>query len=380
VVLAFLAAVFSIGSLPAHAACSGATCPLVGGVVRYQIGNGLPFPASALLLGQPTGQLNTSMTAMGLILPLPGAVVSQGSTAPRSIMMPPSQLSAPQLPFTIPLFSANPLAFQLKTSIGFLFPSTLVTFSASGRVGPSTAAWCIDADPPAVPTGTPIGGFNPGCLGPNTTASLGTTFTSGLLRYTRTANQFGGVARAARPDGGTADIAINIAGIPALPCTLCTFGVQQIGTSMRNPTAVGASWGAKESVNPVVNSPGRFVGSINAVGIITNVIGPTAMSSPSTSAGNTTWGAPWTTGMVTASYPTAVPPEVFMITGTDQRTPGGEGTISLVAGAIATRGSTDPNVSRGWLQLTVPEPGTGLSLAAGAALMGLLFRGRLKRR
>jgi hypothetical protein len=84
--------------------------------------------------------------------------------------------------------------------------------------------------------------------------------------------------------------------------------------------------------------------------------------------------------MVTASYPTAVPPEVFMITGTDQRTPGGEGTISLVAGAIATRGSTDPNVSRGWLQLTVPEPGTGLSLAAGAALMGLLFRGRLKRR
>jgi hypothetical protein len=230
VVLAFLAAVFSIGSLPAQAACSGATCPLVGGVVRYQIGNGLPFPASALLLGQPTGQLNTSMTAMGLILPLPGAVVSQGSTAPRSIMMPPSQLSAPQLPFTIPLFSANPLAFQLKTSIGFLFPSTLVTFSASGRVGPSTAAWCIDADPPAVPTGTPIGGFNPGCLGPNTTASLGTTFTSGLLRYTRTANQFGGVARAARPDGGTADIAINIAGIPALPCTLCTFGVQQIGS------------------------------------------------------------------------------------------------------------------------------------------------------
>ena len=364
----------ALGAAPAQAACSGETCPLLDANMRMQIGNGLPLPASAIFLGQPTGPLNAANPARGLIRAIPGAVVSQGAVAPRSIMLGVNQLTAPQVPFTIPLFDANPFAFQLKTSIAQGFPTTPAVFAASGRVGPSTATWCIDADPPAVPAGTPVGGFNPGCLGPNTTALAGPTLIPGLLRYTRTANQFGGTARALPQPGATADIAINIAGIPALPCGPCTFGLQVIVPG--NPQPIGATWGAKESQAPVGNTPGRFIGSITSAGLITNVIGPTPNSLPSFTSGNTTWGAPWTTGMITASHPTPVPPEIFMITGSDERTPSGEGTISLVSGSLSTRGSTGPNVNRGWLRLTVPEPSTALGLAASVGLLGLLRRHR----
>jgi hypothetical protein len=60
--------------------------------------------------------------------------------------------------------------------------------------------------------------------------------------------------------------------------------------------------------------------------------------------------------------------DTVTITGMDSRV-NGVGTISLVSGALSDRLISGPNANRGWLRLTVPEPGTAIGAVAALATL-----------
>jgi hypothetical protein len=68
-------------------------------------------------------------------------------------------------------------------------------------------------------------------------------------------------------------------------------------------------------------------------------------------------------------------PETFTLTGMDDRTTGGAGTIQLVSGGLSQRVSSGPNANRGRIRLELgPAIGVpALSPAALAATAGLML-------
>jgi len=287
---------------------------------------------------------------------------------PKRIELSTGQLTASQQ-VNLPVFPANPGVFRIRTSIAVDFPAIAATFEASGRTGPSTATFCAGRS-----LGSPA---SPVCLAPN---DAGNTI-HGLIRYVRTANQFGGPARAAF--AGDVQLAIRVAS-PA-PCTAIVSGmvvnpgcqVIYASTSPAPNGLIGAPFGAS-TVRSGATPPspgGRRYANISGAGSILSVTSPglgPGLPNPVTS-----FGGPWTTGMITISVTAAIgPPQIFMITGSDNRVDGA-GSISLVAGAISARTLTGPNAHRGWLNLTlVPEPSRWLILAAGISWLIALRRCR----
>lgn len=97
-----------------------------------------------------------------------------------------------------------------------------------------------------------------------------------------------------------------------------------------------------------------------------------------TSALTSSVGFGWTTGAITLSQPGAAPAQVFFLSGTDMRV-SGVGSVSLVSGALGMRSLTGPDTSRGWLRLTLPEPGATLAASAALATLGLAHAARRHR-
>jgi hypothetical protein len=85
-----------------------------------------------------------------------------------------------------------------------------------------------------------------------------------------------------------------------------------------------------------------------------------------------TWskGLPWTTGTVTILVPSALPPETFILSGTDMRV-AGVGNITLVSGGATLRALQGNTATRGWLSLTLPEPDSALGAAAALAALAV---------
>jgi hypothetical protein len=377
VILGFITAVGMLlvaGS--SQAACSGGACPLVEGVVRSEIAGAFPIPASAIFLGpQSEGQANYTNPVKGFIRDDGNQTVVAGSTAPFSLMIGAGILNAPRVQFNLGLFSATPVVFSIGTNVPYKFPVAPATFKEQGRVGPKDVNWCrVPGGLP--PSGTAVGGFDPNCLGPGTTFSGGPPLVHGIIKYRGTATQFGGEAHYTTLASGDAQLAINLGAVTSLPCGPCLIGIQEIQVeSTANP--VGGAWSNVVSkVAPVLGVPGRFIGSVNPSGLVTNIIAPTSAGNSSPSGGNTTWGAPWTTGRIEFSNVTISPPVIFTITGSDQRNVSGDGVVSLVSGAIGVRVPSGPDLTRAWLQLTVPEPSMVLGLAASTGMLGLLARRR----
>lgn len=342
---------------------------------RFQIGDGLPLPATAATFVGGLGGSARGNLLRGRIRPLgcsapnftfacnTTATLMQGTGAVPSIVLPTGHLRAPGNLENVPVFLNNSVVFQVATSFMYKVPGTApLTFSAGGRTGPSTVAWC-----PGLPN--PTAAYNPGCTGP------GVGIPNGLIRYTKTVNQFGGAAVGA--PGITAGVAnIALVGAFAPPCTgapappgapngncLAAFA-NAIGTT---PAALGAAFGTIAFSTPTVPNPGLFAVAVKANGEITKIT-TMGVGSGATNAA-TSFAAPWTTGMLTVSV-TAVfggPPEIFIRTGSDGRV-SGVGGISLVSGAVSARTLSGPNANRGWLNLYVPEPSAALG-AVGALLM-----------
>jgi MYXO-CTERM domain-containing protein len=321
----------------------------LSGNARFQIGNGLPIPIT--FIAPPNGR----------VLPVPGAAVTQTTGAdPRQMAIQPGQLNAAGTPVNIGVFLANSNVFQVNTSIIIDWPGNPAVFAASGRTGAATVTFC------AGQVVTPAG--NPGCTNP----ANGTI--NGLMRYTRTTNQFGGPAQGAA--GGAANVGLRVAA--GAPCAYAG-GVNpgcQVIFALATPNPTGAQGGAFGFINGTAGAApatGRFHMTVQANGVITGItptgLGP-GLANPATS-----YGAPWTTGMLTVSVTANVGPnpEVFVMSGADNRV-NGVGTISMVSGSVSDRGTSGPNANRGWLNLNVGPSGTvpAMSVSGYAAAAGLI--------
>lgn len=405
----------------AQAACDGGTCPILRGGQRTQVSRGLPFPIAAIPLGpgcevapgvfvpcpagntglvssmkmnHPAGQNILTNPAAGAVRPLPGAKVTVVSGAhPRAIVVPHGQLTwgcngNPSLagcaatgaapPLNVMIFNINPALFSITTMLANQWPRDNRLFQAGGRTGPSTVTWCPGAPPPTA-------SFNPGCLGANTTANGGPTTWPGLLRYTKTSNQFGGPAPAAWPNTATrgARLALNLAGLTAaqVPCSGagCIVGLGYPGNGTSPPWGgpFGETFMGTQIPGP--SSHALYTASIGAAGTIFSVGAPlvTPNGNPPIPNPATTYPGPVTTGMVTNQVPGLAPPETFVLTGSDQRDPvNGDGWISMVGGNMANRG-TGASTNRMWVSMHLPEPGIMLGLASGLVLLSVLNRRRM---
>lgn len=323
----FALACLLIGLRPASAA-AGHQYPLAGNA-RFQAGSGLPRP------------ITFTQVPHGRVVAIPGALVEQtAGPDPKQLTIPAGQLTAPGNPITVPVFLGNDQIFQVQTAVAVSFPRQQATFKANGRTGAPTVTFC--AGQSVTPTG------NPGCLG----AGLPGNVINGRIRYTKTANQFGGPAQAAL--SGSATVAIRVTGTRTPPCTNCVVAFAR--ETMPPTAAWGAPFGFANQLPNPAPSPGRFFASVTAGGLILSVNPPSGIGSgiadPVTS-----YGGPWTTGRVTVSATDVLGgTEIFTLTGSDNRV-NGVGSISLVSGTIVARALLGgPRTGRGWLNLTLGAP------------------------
>jgi hypothetical protein len=100
-----------------------------------------------------------------------------------------------------------------------------------------------------------------------------------------------------------------------------------------------------------------------------------------TTAAITEWGFPWTTGMVTITATDGFFPTLFRLTGFDNRTSMGLGTIQLVSPQLTRWNFPDRDSpwdrhtgAIGILRLSVPEPAGLLMLVAGVGFLAVLYR------
>jgi len=347
--------VFVFGLWATTAQAQGTQTYPVTGNARYQIGQGLPIPIG--FTPPPTGKIKFP----------PGGVITQTTGVdPKAIINQPSGVTHPGTPAVIGVFLVNPNLFQVATAIPLAGPKSVATFSAGKRTGASTVAFCAgNPVPPTAPTPEPS--WDPNCLSPN--GGPGTV--KGLMRFTKTANQFGGPNQG--NVGGFANIAVRVSGTPPGPVTAIFAIANPIPTG-----AQGAPFGWKGSTSgaapPAPNGVAGF--SANANGTL---VGPPLWQDP-TSPGlpnpATSYGAPWTTGMLTVSVTNQAGPipEIFVFSGSDNRA-NGVGTISLVTASISARGLSGPNANRGWLNYTIGPPGftsiPAISNGGLAAVFGL---------
>ena len=352
-------------AVPAAAQCSTTTCSITGGPgqgLSSRIGAGLPIPASIVNSSPPPVFLGTQRAQPGAT-PVGGVGSQFGSVA-----LPPGLFRfAPNFQ-NVPVFLDNFRVFQVATDFGITFPTAAASFRAGGRTGPQDVQWC-----PHLPL--PTLSYNPFCTSP---VSLG-AFTSGILRYTGTAQQFGGPA-VGRITTGVAEVGLVVAFAPGCaPQGACqvghvlALGVEpgEIGGAFDLPTGAGTS-----SPAPVLTGHVIPPGGVGQFGTILSVT-DTFMFPPGFTPTNraTSWGGPWTTGRLQIAATAVNGQETFTLTGSNNRTSMGNGTISLVAGAVSNRSLTGANANRGSLRFTIPEPsrvaGATAALLALAALRAL---------
>jgi hypothetical protein len=320
----------------------------LSGNARFQVGNGLPVP------------IGFTAPPNGPIVATPSAQVKQALGAdPKRLTIPAGQLTWAARPVDLPVAQQNPNVFQVHTSVGVSFPGQQAVFRAGGRTGAPTVTFC--AGQSVLPSGNPL------CSGPGASANV----IHGLMRYTRTANQFGGPAQPAFT--GTVNVAVR--GGAGAPCNGPPSCV--VAMALSTPPPLGA-WGAPFGVSaqmphPAPN-PGAYFGTVNTWGTVLNL--GTVLGAGLANA-STAFGGPWTTGRVTVSVTSTAMGgfQKFTLTGSDNRV-GGVGSISLVSGAIVYRALTGPEAARGHLTLEIsalpPRPVPGLA-GWGLGLLALLF-------
>jgi hypothetical protein len=385
------------------------------------------------------GQMGFGNTARGAIRPITGAQVTinkeGGTAAPFSIDVPLGQLTYGSHPtsvppkagyYTTPILVQVPLNFFVPPLLGVstrngqsfpgetrISPSSLTAnnpaatvlggpmhLEAGGRGGAPTLTYCAGAIVPAAPI---PGTWTGGCTGFGTPTTGGTLMSPGVqvaaveVRYTKTANQFGGVGtqRQVKRTGGTNDwigrINFNNFIVPidrdAMALTSVKKNYPTLPQNLVEPVVWGATFGAVvQRIGG--SSPGNMVSAFltlngapqnTATVMITQ--NPPSLGGPGTDMGlgqtSTSWGGPLTTGMVTVQQLAGgtLQPSTWSNTGNDQRTPGGQGMVSLVSGSLSSRNISGPGTSRTLLTLQLPEPSMALGLFVGvAALVGVSRR------
>lgn len=331
----------------------------LSGNARFEIFNGLPAP------------ITFAYAPYGNIVAFGGATVMQTpGPDPKKMTLLPGQLAAAGDPFDLPFFMfAGGGVFQQHTEIAVQLPGATATFRAGGRTGPPVVSFCAgDAVAP---------GYNPMC----TNAGAPGNLLNGRMRYERTANQFGGPARAATT--GTANVALPVSA--GAPCSyLADPGCQAVIARATPLFAAGGAFGFSTKRTGAAPVPGRFGVKVDPVGRITQVftgLGP-GLANPGTS-----FAGPWTTGMLTISTYNnlGTSTQRFTLTGSDARV-AGVGSISLVSGGIVWNALSGKTVNAGWLNLevndfsAVPAMSVPAALALGSLLAGAALAFARRRR
>jgi hypothetical protein len=336
---------------------------ITGGGGEAQIGDGLLLPIQPTTIGGSPAGTGTMFPPL-LIPPNPAKLVKQTGADPKKMTVPPGAFFRKASRSVVGVAVNNPAAFQVETNIEFSGPGPAfgsATASAGGRTGAATATIM----------GIPAG--------------------AGQVRFSKTANQFGGPSRTRVVPATVIEVWAHGSTITA-PCKHPAFG-----GSTANPNDSGCIAVMVEAhpmtlgvagapiASPAETTPGgavmtkgvRVVSVPTSMGLVAKsaVAGKTAPISNMA----TTEGFPFTTGMITISQPAAKgSPEVFKLTGGDNRV-AGVGTISLVTGGLSNRVATGPNANRSWARYTLPEPGAVLGAAAALAMLGLCH-GLVRRR
>ena len=398
-------------SAQAGAACVGTVCGL-GGQIRGQIGEGLPLPISIAaartgpfvditiqtLPATPNGLplVGNGLGQPGQVKPTALATIMQTTNMlhtefnPRKITLPAGGAGFDALVVgegSIGVVAFNNAVFAVRTNLVFDTPhpgtdgfgNVVVVpggggdrqLSADGRPGGSTVTFCHGG---LAGGGNPANNFNNFCVNPAGGNAAGV---NGLVRFTKTKNQFGGISTGRTL--GTAKVFFNKDSrtLMQLPCAGlgCEF---QISTVIPGTTGVAGGPYGGTVMNPAFFTPsGVWTGTVGFNGTIINIGNLVTMAGvgiPFTGQAATSVGFPLTTGKITISV-TAVFPgedfEIFRRTGTDARDANGNGVVALNAGTMSARFISKGNANRTWVTLEIPEPSAIFAASAGLfALFG----------
>jgi hypothetical protein len=361
---------------------------------QLQIGGGLPIPiqvtdvnldgtpdwGASATMGITVGTIPNTPGTMGggqdakvfppLLVPVaPGATVMD--TAPGgALTIPPGVLFKPPTQRTVGQQLQNPTLYAVATNLGWKWPA------ATAMLGPRTMT--VTAASGAITFGGATA----------TTQYLATgLIKGGKIRYVNpgVASPFGGAAQFnVTPmigSGIKTSEAVTVfaqGGPTAAPCGPCVAAL--LRAKLGGGQAVGGP--AKTFVSTPGGNfapPDLWVVAAGATpkGTILATFGPWTVASTHglTNMASST-GFFWTTGRITVSAPNAKgTPENYVLIGNDGRTPGGAGTIQLVAGSLSDRNLSGPNANRGWirLELTAPSGVPSISSWGLALLSGLML-------
>jgi hypothetical protein len=386
---ALFASVLLLG-LALAATTQAKTYSITGGGGQYQIGGGLPLPIATVMTsgGVPTygGTIfpPLGIPVKNLLKTVTGTTGMAG--VQQKLVVPTGVLYKAATQKTLGQFNQNPNLYAVATNLSMSWPAEKATFSTGARTGPT-----------AFFTSTAVSGGN--------------------ITYSNVLGQkFGGPAqfRITSPGGKGVmpQVPVTLYGIAVKgpgnpPCThtalagpnpACVAGLGQalptttgppgfdravvggpVGSTMKTPG--GTSLALVSTPGTPTNGPGPLpgvgIGKFGVNGTPTVFILTPAGTKRGFTNMATTIGYPWTTGMITVSAPNAAGlGEIFMLTGMDSRSVGGNGTIQLVSGGLSRRTSSGPNANRGWIRLEIGDLGSTdvpamspTRLAAGAGLL-----------
>lgn len=321
------------------------------------------------------GPLNKSL--LGLDDPtIPGSgfvnAVPQGTNPNLS----PAQITIPAEVFQLKTSRPAPLQFALSQAFGagnggnVIQVTTMFSFNGPGNPAVMKATGTTLRLAPNFAY-CPGAANNPNCT---TNIAIGDDGTkAGRVTYTAGPNRFGGtmgmVITGAATGGG--EVANSLGGTPLRirHDGILGGGSQEVGLYYANTSSVVLT-GAAITTGAVINP---------TTGLITQ---PGVQTGTGTADINVNTGFPWTTGQVIASEPGGVTSmdisERITMTGSDNRTANGRGTLSLVAGGIShrlTSGQTFISVDKVTFDIASGQLTPALSPTGVAAIASLLLIG-----
>jgi hypothetical protein len=242
-------------------------------------------------------------------------------------------------------FKAFPFVFQVAQFVE-TYTTTQPrseTFTAGG--GPGSFSFCPRPGNPA----------NPSCA----LAAAATGGRNGRLTYTAGSNQFGGTFDLLRITNGSVSRLVATAPLQFNHAPNFRSGYYIAGQPVSMTRTYPQQLPGEVTQSPVLGPDGSI-----------QTAGPVVGTAPAPVT-QTATGFPFTTGMIVHSrtVPSAL---TFTFTGSDARTAGGFGDITLVAGATTQSAIGTEFPVMGIIEVTVPEPSETLILGLGVLLLVIL--------
>ncbi|MEZ4331553.1 MAG: hypothetical protein R3F35_07350 [Myxococcota bacterium] len=263
---------------------------------------------------------------------------SATGAAPRPVVFPAHAFEAAGYQF-IP-FPFVPQVAQFEETFTTTQPNA-ETFAAGS--GPGSFSFCPRAGNAA----------NPSCAAP----ALATGGRNGRISYTAGANQFGGTFDLFRITNGTVVRQVATAPLQFNHAPNFRSGLYIAGRPMSMTRTYPQQAPGYVTQSPVQGPDGSIQTEGPIVGTAPSPITQTAT------------GFPFTTGMIVHSRTVPAPAQTFTLSGSDARTPGGFGDITLVAGATTQSAIGTEFPIMGIISVSVPEPARAIAIAFGALLV-----------